>query len=74
MGTSGRWNVDSPDLSQLAAESAMARFVEQFKNYGMLLQTMTPQELACEIGRTFQDPKQAAIIVLLAQMVIGRSE
>lgn len=65
--------MDAPDMIQQTAEAQLARFVEQFKNYGMLLDTMTPSELACEIGRVFPDPKQAAVIVFIAQQVIGRS-
>jgi hypothetical protein len=52
------------------AEAQRARFVEEFKNYGMLLDTMTPGELAVQIGENFPIPKQAALLAHMAARII----
>lgn len=58
------------DLLRIAAESRQRDFVESFKNYGMLLNTLSPEEFSVEIGSVFVIPKQAAIVaVLLARLV-----
>ena len=58
-------------LAQATAEAQRARYVEEFKNYGMLLDTMTPQELAVEIGGNFMPPKQAALLAHMAARIIA---
>jgi hypothetical protein len=58
------------DLFQQTAESNRRNFVDEFKNYGMLLDSMTPVELAAEIGKHFVDPWQAAIVTTLMARII----
>ena len=59
------------DIVQATAEAQRARYVEEFKNYGMLLDTMTPQELAVQIGENFIMPKQAALLAHMAARIIA---
>lgn len=60
----------SSDPVKSAAEEQARLYVEGFKNYGMLLGTMSPQEFSAEIGKHFRDPHQAAILsVLLARII-----
>ncbi len=51
-------------------EEKRNRWVEEFKNYGMLLDTMTPQELAVQIGESFIAPKQAALLAHITARII----
>lgn len=62
---------DESELLQKTAESRQRDFVESFKNYGMLLGTMSPEELAVEIGQVFPIPKQAALVCTLMARLIA---
>ena len=53
------------DLSHLAADAAVERFMEGWRNYNALLESMSPEELATEVGRRFRDPYQAALVMRL---------
>lgn len=67
--------------AQARADVDTAAYIESFKNYGMLLDSMNPLELCLEIGKAFRDPKQCAIIAVLLmriekleRMVAGNAE
>lgn len=54
--------------------AAFATFQQDFADYGMLLGTMNPLELAEEIGKVFQAPKQAALMATLLARIITLEE
>jgi len=53
------------DLSHLAADATVERFMEGWRNYTALLESMSPEEFASEVGRRFHDPHQAALVMRL---------
>lgn len=57
--------------AQAQMEAQAQHFFEQFKNYGLLLNTMSPDELATEIGKHFISPFQCAIITTLMARLIA---
>lgn len=66
------------ELLRKAAEArqitAFATFQQDFADYGMLVGSMTPLELAQEIGSVFTVPKQAAIVTTLLARLIAAEE
>lgn len=63
--------MNEDELLQKTAESRQHDFIESFKNYGMLLGSMTPSELAVELGIVFHEPKQAAIVCMLMARIFA---
>lgn len=54
-----------------AAKAQQETFFRTFRDYGLLLNTLTPDQLASEIGTHFPNCYQAAIVTTLMARLIA---